>query len=157
MRVGHQLSSESKTHILHAQLQPAVLVVCVYNYQLSSESRNSQLALLEASTQQTPPTHDSITAFGKQAQCMAQARISCCYIAALQHSHSFQCITSLLSQVASCHSYRWLACSVWPEAVQQAAEEVHEADRQVDVSCGHHLPAVAPHKGNAGVHQPLKQ
>lgn len=47
--------------------------------------------------------------------------------------------------------------SIGLEAVQQAAEEVHEADRQVDVSGSHQLPAVAPHKGNAGVHQPLKE
>ncbi len=47
--------------------------------------------------------------------------------------------------------------SIGLEAVQQAAEEVHEADRQVDVRRSHQLPAVAPHKGDAGVHQPLKE
>ena len=47
--------------------------------------------------------------------------------------------------------------SIGLEAVQQAAEEAHEADRQVDVGRSHQLPAVAPHKGDAGVHQPLKE
>ena len=53
--------------------------------------------------------------------------------------------------------HRGFSSSIGLEAVQQAAEEVHEADRQVDVSRSHQLPAVAPHKGNAGVHQPLKE
>ena len=52
---------------------------------------------------------------------------------------------------------RWLASSIWFEAVQQAAEEIHEADREVDISCGDHLAAVAPYEGYAGVHQPLKK
>ncbi len=53
--------------------------------------------------------------------------------------------------------HRWFSSSIGLETVQQAAEEVHEADRQVDVSRGHQLPAVAPHKGDAGVDQPLKE
>ena len=57
----------------------------------------------------------------------------------------------------TCHPYRKFTSRVWLEAVQQAAEEVHEADRQVDVSCGDHFTAVAPHKGDARVHQPFKQ
>lgn len=54
-------------------------------------------------------------------------------------------------------AYQWLICCIWAEAVQLAAEEVHQTDWQIDVSCGDNLSAVAPHKGNAGVHQPLKQ
>ncbi len=53
--------------------------------------------------------------------------------------------------------HRGFSSSIGLEAVQQAAEEVHEADRQVDVSRSHQLSAVAPLKGNAGVHQPLKE
>ncbi len=53
--------------------------------------------------------------------------------------------------------HRGFSSSIGLEAVQQAAEEVHEADRQVDVGRSHQLPAVAPHKGDAGVHQPLKE
>ena len=160
---------------------PACLGHMRVGYQLSSESKTSQLAPLGASIQQTPSTHGSISASGKQAQCQAQtertkekstpfvvmmgasvprssSKPSTCQLL-LHSSSTTQPFFSMYHQLAvtNCQSYWWLASSVGPEAVQQAAEEVHEADRQVNVSCGHHLPAVAPHKGNAGVHQPLKQ
>lgn len=63
---------------------------------------------------------------------------------------------SVIADLGRYRTYRCLACSIWSEAAQQAAEEVHEADWQVDVSCGDDLSAVAPHKSDAGVHQPLE-
>ena len=54
-------------------------------------------------------------------------------------------------------TYWRFAGSIWSEAVKQAAEQIHQADWQVDVSCGHHFAAVASDKGNAWIHKPLKQ
>ena len=66
-------------------------------------------------------------------------------------------VAGLGFELSGFRTYRCVACSVWCEAAQQAAEEVHEADWQVDVGCGDHLSAVAPYKGDARVHQPVKQ
>ena len=55
------------------------------------------------------------------------------------------------------YAHRWLTRGIRPETIQQAAEEVHETDWQVDIRGGHHFLAVAPHEGHAWVHQPLKQ